>query len=73
LTKKEHELAERRSEVIRQGLSARAKAMVECGWQWGEMGKEALRALEAPDGKFKPLSTKKSFFGVIAMTDCTNK
>jgi hypothetical protein len=23
--------------------------MVECGWNWGEMGKEGLRALEGVD------------------------
>jgi len=32
--------------AVRRGLEARCKAMVECGWNWGEMGKEGLRALE---------------------------
>jgi hypothetical protein len=46
LAAKEKELDERRVSAIRRGLAARCKAMVECGWNWGEMGKEGLRALE---------------------------
>lgn len=53
LANKERELDAMRLSAIRVGLHARCKAMVECGWAWGEMGKEGLRALEdldAPNG-----------------------
>ena len=43
---KERELDEMRVSTIRTGLQFRCKAMVECGWVWGEMGKEGLRALD---------------------------
>ena len=46
LAAKEKELDERRVFAVRRGLEVRCKAMVECGWNWGEMGKEGLRALE---------------------------
>jgi hypothetical protein len=46
LATKEKELDERRVFAVRRGLEVRCKAMVECGWNWGEMGKEGLRALE---------------------------
>lgn len=47
LASMERELDERRARAVRDGLSVRCKAMVECGWAWGEMGKEGLRALES--------------------------
>jgi len=50
LAAKEKDLDERRITAVRRGLEARCKAMVECGWNWGEMGKEGLRALEEIDG-----------------------
>lgn len=46
LATKERELDVMRTVAVRTGLQARCKALVECGWTWGEMGKEALRALE---------------------------
>ena len=46
LAAKEKELDDLRVSAIRRGLEVRCKAMVECGWNWGEMGKEGLRALE---------------------------
>lgn len=46
LAARERELDERRASAVGEGLSARCKAMIECGWAWGEMGKEGLRALE---------------------------
>ncbi|GJF00420.1 hypothetical protein PsYK624_167080 [Phanerochaete sordida] len=46
LASKERELDNMRSVAVRTGLQARCKALVECGWQWGEMGKEGIRALE---------------------------
>ncbi|KAI9511810.1 hypothetical protein F5148DRAFT_974552 [Russula earlei] len=46
LAAKERELDELRVSAVRRGLEVRCKAMVECGWNWGEMGKEGLRALE---------------------------
>jgi len=45
LAAKERELDIRRAGAVKEGLDIRCKAMVECGWVWGEMGKEALRAL----------------------------
>jgi hypothetical protein len=50
LAAKEKELDERRVSAVRRGLEARCRAMVECGWKWGEMGREGLRALEVIDG-----------------------
>ncbi|KAI0942613.1 hypothetical protein AcW1_003196 [Taiwanofungus camphoratus] len=47
LAEKEGELEALRVSAIRQGLTARFRAMVECGWTWGEMGKEGLRSLDA--------------------------
>ena len=49
LASKERELDALRTHAVRTGLQARCKALVECGWQWGEMGKEGLRALESLD------------------------
>lgn len=49
LAAKEQELYAFRTQTIRAGLHARCKAMVECGWAWGEMGKEGIRALEVLD------------------------
>ncbi|KAI9439220.1 hypothetical protein H4582DRAFT_2142690 [Lactarius indigo] len=46
LASKEKELDQLRASTVRRGLESRCKAMVECGWNWGEMGKEGLRALE---------------------------
>lgn len=31
---------------MRNGLGARMKALMNCGWAWEELGKEALTALE---------------------------
>jgi hypothetical protein len=53
LAAKERELDELRVSAVRRGLDARCKAMVECGWNWGEMGKEGLRALEGIDSPFR--------------------
>lgn len=49
LAAKEKELDELRVSAVQRGLEARCKAMVECGWNWGEMGREGLRALEGID------------------------
>lgn len=46
LASKERELANGRSAALREGLGARLKALVDCGWAWGELGKEGLRSLE---------------------------
>jgi hypothetical protein len=46
LARREAELDALRIESIKDGLDARCKALVECAWAWGEMGKEGLRALE---------------------------
>ncbi|KZV71474.1 hypothetical protein PENSPDRAFT_650640 [Peniophora sp. CONT] len=46
LASKEAALDKLRVSAVREGLQRRCKAMVECGWVWGEMGKEGLRALE---------------------------
>ena len=53
LANKERELEAFRTATIRSGLQVRCKALIECGWTWGEMGKEGLKALEmfeAPNG-----------------------
>lgn len=50
LAAKERELDAMRISVIRDGLRARCLALVECGWSWGEMGKEGMRALEEMGG-----------------------
>lgn len=49
LANKERELEVLRLGTIRVGLHARCTAMVNCGWLWGEMGKEGLRVLESLD------------------------
>jgi hypothetical protein len=46
LAQKEQALDKLRIRAVKEGLQARCMAMVECGWAWGEMGKEGLRALE---------------------------
>ncbi|KAG5643468.1 hypothetical protein DXG03_000900 [Asterophora parasitica] len=50
LATKERELAVGRTNALREGLSLRCRALVECGWVWGEMGKEALRVLDGLAG-----------------------
>jgi hypothetical protein len=47
LAEKEKELEDIREKAIKRGLERRCKALVACGWTWGERGKQALRALEA--------------------------
>ncbi|KAG0692172.1 hypothetical protein DFH29DRAFT_773624, partial [Suillus ampliporus] len=56
LATKELELEALRISIAREGLGARCRALVDCGWAWGEMGKEGLRALQSlstsnPDGQ----------------------
>jgi L-alanine-DL-glutamate epimerase-like enolase superfamily enzyme len=51
LAAKESELEVRRSAALREGLGARLKAMVDCGWAWGEVGREGLRTLELLGGE----------------------
>ncbi|KAG5635877.1 hypothetical protein H0H81_009814 [Sphagnurus paluster] len=51
LAAKEQELAAGRTNALREGLSLRCRALVECGWVWGEMGKEALRVLDKLGGE----------------------
>ncbi|KAG2144360.1 uncharacterized protein EDB93DRAFT_1289320 [Suillus bovinus] len=46
LATKELELEALRVSIAREGLGARCRALVDCGWVWGEMGKEGLRALQ---------------------------
>ena len=46
LANKEEELERIRVSAVVGGLHRRCKALVECGWMWGEKGKEALRVLE---------------------------
>ncbi|KAG1824924.1 uncharacterized protein BJ212DRAFT_1524718 [Suillus subaureus] len=62
LATKELELEALRISIAREGLGARCRALIDCGWAWGEMGKEGLRALQSlnapsPDGKEPPLSS----------------
>lgn len=46
LAQAEQDLERVRVRAVIGGLRRRCKALVECGWMWGERGKEALRALE---------------------------
>ena len=46
LALKEQDLERVRVRAVIGGLQRRCKALVECGWMWGERGKEALRLLE---------------------------
>ena len=46
LVLKEQELERVRVKAVIGGLKRRCTALVECGWIWGEKGKEALRTLE---------------------------
>ncbi|KDQ12630.1 hypothetical protein BOTBODRAFT_413835 [Botryobasidium botryosum FD-172 SS1] len=43
----ESELEVRRRRALRNGLEARCKALVDCGWVWGEKGKDGLRKLHS--------------------------
>jgi hypothetical protein len=47
LALKEQDLERVRVKAVIGGLKRRCMALVECGWIWGERGKEALRALDA--------------------------
>ncbi|KAI6115747.1 hypothetical protein EV401DRAFT_2210762 [Pisolithus croceorrhizus] len=60
LADKERELAVRRISVVREGLGARCRALIDCGWVWGEMGKQGLRALQSLSGS---LSESREPFG----------
>lgn len=46
LAAKELELEAHRIRIATEGLGARCRALIDCGWIWGEMGKEGLRALQ---------------------------
>lgn len=46
LAAKERELAQKRCSAVRDGLGVRIRALVDCGWVWNELGKEALRSLD---------------------------
>ncbi|KAK2464963.1 hypothetical protein APHAL10511_003039 [Amanita phalloides] len=50
LAAKERELAIRRCAIVKAGLEDRFRAMVNCGWIWGQIGKEALATLEQLSG-----------------------
>ena len=50
LAAKERELENIREETLKKGLERRLKALVSCGWAWGERGKQALRALDGLRG-----------------------
>ncbi|KAI6018256.1 hypothetical protein PISMIDRAFT_115110, partial [Pisolithus microcarpus 441] len=50
LADKERELAVRRIGVVREGLGARCRALIDCGWVWSKMGKQGLRALQSLSG-----------------------
>ena len=47
LAEKERDLAVRRISTLREGLGGRCRALIDCGWIWGEMGKQGLRALQS--------------------------
>jgi hypothetical protein len=60
---KEQELERIRVEAVFGGLQRRCKALVGCGWMWGEKGKEALRALEASSHNVHEEETRPSGIG----------
>ncbi|KAH7918637.1 hypothetical protein BV22DRAFT_980218, partial [Leucogyrophana mollusca] len=45
LAAKEQELDRARTATARDGLAARCRALIDCGWVWREMGKDGLRTL----------------------------
>lgn len=49
LATKEQELNVFRVHSIKSGLQARCTALADCGWAWGEMSKEGIRALDTLD------------------------
>ncbi|KAG6908523.1 hypothetical protein DXG01_004294 [Tephrocybe rancida] len=51
LAMKERALRDGRVGALKAGLGLRCQAMVECGWVWGEMGREALKVIEALDSE----------------------
>lgn len=61
LATKELELETLRVSIAREGLGARCRALIDCGWAWGEMGKQGLLALQSlsADGQVPelPLAT----------------
>ena len=54
LALKEQDLERVRVRALMGGLKRRCKALVECGWIWGEKGKEALHALEMSSLNLNP-------------------
>ncbi|KAH0580775.1 hypothetical protein J132_04238 [Termitomyces sp. J132] len=46
LAQKERALQLGRVEAIREGLGLRCRVLMECGWVWAEVGKQALTALQ---------------------------
>lgn len=60
LATKELELEARRISIASEGLGARCRALIDCGWVWDKMGKEGLRALQclgasSPDNQGVPI------------------
>lgn len=68
LVAKERELDARRISVARDGLGARCRALIDCGWVWGEMGKQGLRALQALTTDGSPPHAGTSSFHVVRDT-----
>jgi len=66
LAAKERELAIKRCTALRDGLGARIKALIECGWVWSEVGKEALHVLEEMETE-----PGKSFPFLFYLYDCS--
>ena len=44
---RERELNVRRISIAHDDLGARCRALIDCGWVWGEMGKQGLKSLQA--------------------------
>ena len=46
LASKESELALKRCAAVREGLTIRAKAMIDCSRTWGQLGRQILHSLD---------------------------
>ncbi|KAF8630578.1 hypothetical protein AX17_005390 [Amanita inopinata Kibby_2008] len=72
LAAKERELAIQRIAIVKTGLDVRFREMVNCGWAWGEIGKEALRTLEQLSSTGDQCATKSTTMGHSASASNVN-
>ncbi|KAF8907068.1 hypothetical protein CPB84DRAFT_1878705 [Gymnopilus junonius] len=70
LAAKERELAIKRCLTVRDGLGTRIRALIECGWVWGEVGKQALQALEELKVESMGMLVSVRFFSFMSLIRC---